>query len=68
MTKAQLLKKLALLESVNDHLSTELLEIDRLMRLIGFSGGLATVKMTAEEIIDKGYSNSPADETIDLEG
>lgn len=55
MTKAQLLKKVAYLESLNDQLVTEVNYVDRLMRLIGFSGGLAGVKATAEEIVEKGY-------------
>ena len=50
MTKKDLIKKVAQLESVNDHLLTELSYIDRLMRLVGFSGGLETVKLTAQEI------------------
>lgn len=54
MTKVQLLKKIAYLESVNDQLSTEVTYIDNLMRLIGFSGGLVTVKATAQEILDNG--------------
>lgn len=54
MTKTQLLKKIALLESVNDQLSTEVVYVDHLMRLIGFSEGLMTVKATAQEILDKG--------------
>jgi len=61
MTKTQLLKKIALLESVNDQLSTEVSYVDNLMRLLGFSEGLATVKATAQEIVDKGLS--PYDET-----
>jgi hypothetical protein len=55
MTKAQLLKKIAYLESVNDQLSTEVSYVDQLMRLIGFSEGLRGVKATAEEVIEKGY-------------
>ena len=55
MTKAQLLKKVAYLESINDQLSTEVVYVDELMRLIGFSNGLVTVKATAAEIISKGY-------------
>lgn len=54
MTKSQLLKKIAYLESVNDQLSTEVVYVDHLMRLIGFSEGLITVKATAQEILDKG--------------
>lgn len=55
MTKSQLLKKIAILESINDQLSTEVTHIDYLMRLVGFSEGLQTIKATAQEIIDKGY-------------
>lgn len=54
MTKAQLLKRIAYLESVNDQLSTEVAYVDHLMRLIGFSEGLITVKATAQEILDNG--------------
>jgi hypothetical protein len=54
MTKTQLEKRVAYLESINDQLSTEVCYCDELMRLLGFSGGLATVKATAREIIDNG--------------
>lgn len=56
MTKAQLQKKIAYLESINDQLSTEVTYIDQLMRLVGFAGGLAGIKATAQEIIEKGYT------------
>lgn len=62
MTKAQLLKKIAVLESVNDQLSTEVTYIDQLMRMIGFVGGLETVKATAQEIVEKGYQENGFDE------
>lgn len=55
MTKAQLLKKIAYLESVNDQLSTEVTYIDHLMRTLGFPGGISGVKATAEEMIENGY-------------
>jgi hypothetical protein len=55
MTKAQLMKKIALLESINDQLSTEVTYVDHLMRMVGFAGGLEGVKATANEIIEKGY-------------
>lgn len=58
MTKAQLEKKIAYLESINDQLTTEIHYVDHLMRLVGFSDGLNTVKVTANEIIDKGYLES----------
>lgn len=54
MTKAQLEKKIAMLESINDQLVTEVTYVDQLMRVIGFSDGLKTVKATAAEIIEKG--------------
>lgn len=47
MTKAELIKKIAFLESVNDHLATEIQETDNLMRSVGFTDGLQTVKATA---------------------
>lgn len=52
MTKKDLIKKVAQLESVNDHLITELSYIDHLMRSVGFSGGLETVKLTAKELFE----------------
>lgn len=55
MTKAELLKKIAKLESINDQLSTEVQYLDQLMRTIGFSEGLTSVKMSANEIISNGY-------------
>lgn len=50
MTKAELIKKIAILESVNDQMYSELCDVDRLMRLVGFDGGLETVKQTAQEL------------------
>lgn len=55
MTKKQLLHKIAVLESVNDQLSTEVAYVDQLMKMIGFAEGIQTVKATAQEIIEKGY-------------
>lgn len=51
MTEIQLLKKIAVLESINDQLSTEVTYIDQLMRLLGFADGLETVKLSARELI-----------------
>lgn len=53
MTKKELEQKLARLESLNDQLSTELDYVDHLMRLIGFSDGINSIKATAIEIYDK---------------
>lgn len=61
MTKKQLLHKIAILESVNDQLSTEVAYVDELMKMIGFAGGIQTVKATAQEIIDKGFDLDDAD-------
>lgn len=62
MTKAQLLKKIAQLESINDQLITEVSYVDHLMRMIGFSDGLATVKATAKEIMDQGIEFEVSDD------
>lgn len=48
--------KVANLESINDLLSTEVDDIDKLMKMIGFAGGLDTIKATAQEILKKGYN------------
>ena len=66
MTKLQLLKKIAYLESVNDQLSTEVTYVDHLMRLIGFSEGLITVKATAQEILDKGIVEGEFDDSDEM--
>lgn len=58
MTKAQLLKKIAVLESINDQLSTEVTYVDRLMKMVGFAGGLETIKATAREIVSKGLAEA----------
>jgi hypothetical protein len=57
MTKKDLIRKVAHLESVNDHLLTELGYVDRLMRLVGFTGGLETVKVTAQELYESEREN-----------
>lgn len=50
MSKKDLIRQVAHLESLNDHLLTELGYIDQLMRLVGFAGGIETVKLTAQEL------------------
>lgn len=50
MTKKELEKQVAYLESLNDHLLTEISYADQLMRLVGFSNGLETIKATAIEL------------------
>ena len=58
MTKKDLLKEVARLESVNDHLLTELSQTDQLMRLVGFKDGIETVKTTALELCEIENENS----------
>lgn len=50
MNKDDLLKRLTDLEGQNESLLDELYETDLIMRQIGFSHGLATVKAVAEEM------------------
>lgn len=59
MKKAELQKKLAYLESINDLLNTEIDHINGLMKIIGFSNGITTLKITAEEMIARGYVEIP---------
>ena len=54
MDQQVLLKRLAELESVNDQLLTELEYLDQLMRSVGFTDGLATVKATAQALYEHG--------------
>lgn len=61
MKKVDLQKKIARLESENDYLQTELAYVDELMRRIGFSGGLETVKVTAMEIYRTEKENGTPD-------
>lgn len=44
-------KKIAALESLVDHLKTELSYVNNLMIECGFPEGIKTLKMTAEELI-----------------
>lgn len=61
MNKAALMKKMAHLESINDHLMTEIGYVDHLMRLVGFAGGLETVKLTAKELSETEYNEETSD-------
>lgn len=54
MTKVQLMRKMARLETLNDQLMAELVYVDKLMKKVGFTNGLQTVKLTAEEICEEG--------------
>ena len=50
MTKAQLFKKIARLESIQDQLVTELQTLDIMLKSVGFENGLATMKAAATEL------------------
>lgn len=52
MTKQELLKKIANLEFANDQLVAELAYIDQLMRQVGFTDGLESLKATALELYE----------------
>jgi len=53
MTKTELLRQYAGLESIHDQLSTELSYIHTLLQSVGFPDGLASVKMVAKELIEE---------------
>lgn len=57
MINKELQNRLARLESFNDHLQSELDYLDKLMRALGFSKGLETIKATAREMIKNDNSS-----------
>lgn len=58
MQEKQLVDRIAHLEFVNDQIAAELLELDKLLRAIGFSEGVKSVKSAAKEIFQQ-QSNRP---------
>ena len=58
MDNQDALKRIAYLEFANDQLHTELTEIDELLRGIGFSEGIITVKEIAIKLINEGYTDA----------
>jgi hypothetical protein len=56
--KIDLVKKLARLESINDQLMSELAYVDRLMRQVGFSEGLESLKSTAQELFESEFDEN----------
>lgn len=52
MNSQELMRQVARLESMNDHLLAEIGEIDQLMRLLGFVEGINTLKQSARELCD----------------
>jgi hypothetical protein len=61
MEKEQLIKKVAKLEFANDQLMTELQYLDRLMRQVGFTDGLESLKLTALELYDNSVEEQNQD-------
>ncbi len=53
MDPIQLEKRIAYLEFANDQLTSELEYVDRLLKLIGFTDGLKTIKNAALEVIEE---------------
>lgn len=64
MKKKDLEKEIAKLETLTDHLTTELGYVDHLMRLVGFSNGLETVKITAKELYEIETKENNTDSSI----
>lgn len=52
MSKQDLLKKLSGLEFANDQMKAELVYVDQLMRQVGFTEGLKSLKETAQELYE----------------
>ena len=52
MKHADLLKKLAKLETINDQLAAEIHYLDKLARALGFAEGLKTLKSAALEMLE----------------
>jgi hypothetical protein len=69
-TKKVLERELAKLESINDQLMTEISYVDHLMKMIGFAGGLVSLKETANELytINSEINDESVDESYDDEG
>lgn len=63
MKNKTLLKKIAYLEFENDQLQTEIQYVDHLLKLIGFSDGLETIKLAAQEIINQNEESVDNTET-----
>ncbi|MBS0634001.1 MAG: hypothetical protein JSR37_00880 [Verrucomicrobia bacterium] len=53
MHMKKVLEKIAYLEFENDQLSSELHYVDKLLRAVGFTDGLTTVKQAAKELFEQ---------------
>ena len=50
----ELEREIARLESVNDHMETEIHQLHYLLQEVGFEGGLATLKDVATAFVEDG--------------
>lgn len=57
-------QRIAALESKIDHLETELSYLNRLLIDCGFTDGIATLKLTAEEMLSEATPSSNSAELI----
>ena len=53
MSNQDMKQRIAYLEFVNDQLLSEIRYVDELLRLIGFPEGLETIKVAAQEVLEK---------------
>ena len=53
MSNQNMKQRIAYLEFVNDQLLSEIRYVDELLRLIGFPEGLETIKVAAQEVLEK---------------
>ena len=64
MEKEQLQKRISELETLNDQLVAELRYLDELLKAVGFTDGLKTIKLAAEELLEQ-TRNSTKKKEID---
>lgn len=58
MNEKEIIKRIAQLEFIHDQLSAEIMNLDRLLRSVGFPDGIRSAKEVAREIIEaEGKSN-----------
>lgn len=52
MEEKDIIKRIAQLEFIHDQLSAEILDLDRLLRSVGFPEGIRSAREVAREIIE----------------
>lgn len=58
MEEKEIIKRIAQLEFIHDQLSSEILDLDRLLRSVGFPDGIRSAREVAREIIEaEGYGD-----------